>query len=116
MAIEARSLHVVVWSSHPLANEQMAEAIARVLSRYAVDLSSGVEVTMPHDGVNVTYVARAAINLASVLRAARTPPAGLGLNVPVAAQAVMGPLIADRLRSTYRPDVLAPRSGLQRAP
>jgi hypothetical protein len=73
--VEARSLHVVVWSSHPSADEGVAEAIGRVVSRYAIDLSSGVEVTVLQDGINVTYVARAAINLASVVRAARRQPA-----------------------------------------
>jgi hypothetical protein len=53
----------------------VAEAIGRVVSRYAIDLSSGVEVTVPQDGINVTYVARAASNLASVVRAARTASA-----------------------------------------
>ncbi|HEY7244032.1 MAG TPA: hypothetical protein VH678_09140 [Xanthobacteraceae bacterium] len=75
MSVEARSLHVVVWSSHPNADEQIAEAVARVVSRYAVDLSSGIEITFPQDGVNVTYAASAAINLASVVRAARAASA-----------------------------------------
>ena len=35
--VEARSLHVVVWSNHSDADEEVAEAIARVLTRYAVD-------------------------------------------------------------------------------
>jgi hypothetical protein len=87
MSVEARSLHVVVWSSHSDADEEVAEAIARVLSRYAVDLASGIEVTIPHDGVGVTYVARAAINLTSVVRAARTPRAGIRLDVAAVARA-----------------------------
>jgi hypothetical protein len=44
----------------------VAEAIARVLSRYAVDFKSGVEVTFRQDGINVAYVAKPAINLAHV--------------------------------------------------
>jgi hypothetical protein len=31
--VEARSLHVIVSSDHPSADEQVAEAIARVVSR-----------------------------------------------------------------------------------
>ncbi len=76
VVVEARSLHVIVWSSHPSADEQVAEALARVISRYAVDLGSGVEVTVPHDGIAVTYIARAAMNLASVVREARTASGG----------------------------------------
>ena len=87
MSVEARPLHVVVWSSHPKADQEIAEAIPRVISRYAVDLSSGVEITFPDDGTSVTYVARAAINLASVVRAARRPSAPLGLDVPATALA-----------------------------
>jgi hypothetical protein len=44
------------------ADVRVAEAIARVLSRYAVDYGSGVEVNMSHDGVEVTYVAATAMN------------------------------------------------------
>jgi hypothetical protein len=69
--VEVRSLRVIVWSSHRSADEQVAEAIARVTSRYAVDLSSGVEVAFPQDGVNVPYAAKRAINLVTHLRAAR---------------------------------------------
>jgi hypothetical protein len=72
MSVEARSLHVVVWSSHPEADEEVADAIARVLSRYTVDLASGVEIFVPHHGGEVTYVARAAMSLASHVRQART--------------------------------------------
>ena len=39
VSVEARSLHVVVWSDHSDADEEVAEAIARVLTRYAVDSS-----------------------------------------------------------------------------
>jgi hypothetical protein len=70
--VEARWRQLVVSSHDPSADEQIAEAIARVLSRYAVDLSSGVEVPMMHDGVKVTYVAKRALSLVSALRAART--------------------------------------------
>ena len=59
----------------------------RVLSRYAVDFKSGLEVTFPQDGINVTYVAKPAINLASAVRAARMPPGALRLDVPAAARA-----------------------------
>jgi len=69
--VEVRSVHVVIWSSHPSADEQVAEAIARVVSRHPVDLSSGVEVAFPQDGVNVPYVAKRATNLVTHLRAAR---------------------------------------------
>jgi hypothetical protein len=58
--VEARWRQLVVSSHDPSADEQIAEAIARVLSRNAVDLSSGVEVPMMHDGVKVTYVAKRA--------------------------------------------------------
>lgn len=85
MSVEARSLHVVVWSDHSDADEEVAEAIARVLTRYAVDFKSGLEVTFPQDGINVTYVAKPAINLASAVRAARMPPGALRLDVPAAA-------------------------------
>jgi hypothetical protein len=71
MSVEARSLHVVVWSSHPDADEEVADAIARVLSRYTVDLASGVEISVPHQGDEVTYVARTAKGLASAVREAR---------------------------------------------
>jgi hypothetical protein len=81
MSVEVRSVRVVVRSNHPDADEAVAEAVARVLSRYAVAYTPGIEVTMPQGGVEVTYVARAATNLASAVRAARTPPAGVGLNV-----------------------------------
>lgn len=77
VVVEVRSLHVVVRSSHPSADEQVAEAIVRVVSQYAVDLSSGVEVAFPQHGVNVPYVAKRAMNLITHLRearaAARTP-------------------------------------------
>jgi hypothetical protein len=59
MSVEARSLHVVVWSSHPEADEEVADAIARVLSRYTVDLASGVEIFVPHHGSDEPRVARA---------------------------------------------------------
>ena len=65
----------------------MAEAIARVLSRYAVNIKSGVEVTFPQDGINLAYVAKPAINLASAVRAARMRPDALWLDVPGAARA-----------------------------
>lgn len=68
--VEARWRQLIVSCDHAAADEQVAEAIARVLARYAVDFGAGLQVTMPHDGVSVTYVARAAINLASVVRAA----------------------------------------------
>lgn len=87
VSVEARSLHVVVWSDHSDADEEVAEAIARVLTRYAVDFKSGLEVTFPQDGINVTYVAKPAINLASAVRAARMPPGALRLDVPAAARA-----------------------------
>jgi hypothetical protein len=44
MMVEIRSLHVLVSSHHPSADEQVAEAIARVASRYAVDLTPEIEV------------------------------------------------------------------------
>ncbi len=69
--VEARALHVVVSSNHPAADVQVAEAIARVMSRYAVDLTPEVKVNVPYDGVEVPYVARPAMSLASQLRAAR---------------------------------------------
>jgi hypothetical protein len=72
--VEARWRQLVVSSDDAAADEQIAEAIARVVARYAVDLRSGVQVTMRHDGANVTYVGGAAINLASAVRAARTQP------------------------------------------
>jgi hypothetical protein len=68
---KVRSIRVVIWSSHPSADEQVAEAIARVISRHAVDLSSGVALAFPQDGVNVPYVAKRAMNLVTHLRAAR---------------------------------------------
>jgi hypothetical protein len=71
MRVEARWRQLIVSSDDASADEHIAEAIARVAARYAVDLGSGVQVTMAHDGVDVTYVARAALNLASVVRAAR---------------------------------------------
>ncbi len=70
--VESRSLHVLVSSEHPLANEQVAEALARVLSRYAVDFRPGVEVNVPHDGEDVTYVANAQKSFLSYVRAAKT--------------------------------------------
>ena len=87
VSVEVRSLHVVVWSNNSDADEEVAEAIARVLTRYAVDFKSGLEVTFPQDGINVTYVAKPAINLASAVRAARKPPGALRLDVPAAARA-----------------------------
>jgi hypothetical protein len=32
MSVEARSLHVFIWSNHPEADEEVAEAIARDLA------------------------------------------------------------------------------------
>jgi hypothetical protein len=64
--IETRSLHVLVSSDHPLANEQVAEALARVLSRYAVDFTPGLEVNVPQDGNDVPYVASAPNTIGSV--------------------------------------------------
>jgi hypothetical protein len=49
--VEARSLHVIVSSDHPSADEQVAEAIARVVSRYAVDLRPEIEVNVPYVGI-----------------------------------------------------------------
>jgi hypothetical protein len=74
--VEARSLHVIVSSDHPSADEQVAEAIARVVSRYAVDLRPAVEVNVPHAGSKVTYVAKAAMRFSSHLRAARRARGG----------------------------------------
>ena len=70
--IEARSLHVLVSSNHPLADGHVAEALARVLSRYAVDFRPGVEVNVPHDGEDVTYVANAQKSFSSYVGAAKT--------------------------------------------
>ena len=50
--VEARSLHVLVSSHHPSADEQVADAIARVASRYAVDLTPEIEVNVPQSGVS----------------------------------------------------------------
>ena len=50
---------MMVSSDHPLADDRVAESIARVLSRYWVDATSGVEVIMSHGGANITYLARA---------------------------------------------------------
>jgi hypothetical protein len=55
--IEARWLEIMVSSDHPLADERVAEAIARVLSRYWVDTASGVELIMTHRGANIAYLA-----------------------------------------------------------
>jgi len=55
MSVEARWLQLIVSSVHPCADERVAEAIARVLSRYAVDYASGIEVVMPQDGLQVPY-------------------------------------------------------------
>ena len=57
--VEARWLEMMVSSDHPLADERVAEAIARVLSRYWVDTASGVELIMTHRGANIAYLARA---------------------------------------------------------
>jgi predicted dinucleotide-binding enzyme len=70
--VEARALHVLVSSDHHSADEQVAEAIARVLSRYAVDLGPEVRLKVSHDGVEVPYTARPAMSLASLVRQART--------------------------------------------
>ena len=70
--IEARSLHVIVSSDHSLANEPVAEAVARVLSRYAIDFTPGVKINVPHDGDEVTYMASAPKSFSSYQRAART--------------------------------------------
>jgi hypothetical protein len=72
--VEARWRQLVVSSNDAAADEQIAEAIARVVAHHAVDLRSGVQVTMAHDGVNATYVARTATNLASAVRGARGHP------------------------------------------
>jgi hypothetical protein len=69
--VEARWRQLVVSCNDAAADEQIAEAIARVLARYAVNFGTGVQITVPHNGAKVTYVARAAINLASAVRAAR---------------------------------------------
>ena len=82
MMLEARWRQLVVSADDPLADEQIAEAIARVLSRYAVDFRSGVEVSVPHDGAS-----KLARNLVSHLRAARTAPAALDLDVAATARA-----------------------------
>ena len=74
--IEARSLHIIVSSDHPSADEQVAEAIARVVSRYAVDLTPEIEVNVPRAGIKVTYVAKAAMRFSSHLRAARRARGG----------------------------------------
>jgi hypothetical protein len=57
--IEARWLEIMVSSDHPLADERVAEAVARVLSRHWVDTASGVELIMTHCGANIAYLARA---------------------------------------------------------
>jgi len=69
--VEARSLYIIVSSDHPSADEQVAEAIARVVSCYAVDLRPAVEVNVPQGGIKITYVAKAAMRFSSHLRAAR---------------------------------------------
>jgi hypothetical protein len=46
-------------NDHPLADGRVAEAFARVLSRYWVDAASGVEVILTHRGANIAYLARA---------------------------------------------------------
>ena len=58
--VEARWLEMMVSSDHPLADERVAEAIARVVSRYWVGATSGFEVIMTHRGANIAYLARAA--------------------------------------------------------
>jgi hypothetical protein len=58
------------------ADEQVAEAIARVVSRYAVDLTPEIEVNVPRAGIKVTYVAKAAMRFSSHLRAARRARGG----------------------------------------
>ena len=75
--IEARSLHVIVSSDHPSADEQVAEAIARVVSRYAVDLTPEIEVNVPQAGIKVPYMGKAALRFSSRLRAAIRAKAGL---------------------------------------
>src|SRR5947209_11350066 len=82
--VEARWRQLVVSSDHAAADEQIAEAIARVLARQAVDLRSGVQVTMRHDGANVTYVARTASNLASAVRDARRRSTAPAVDAPAA--------------------------------
>ncbi len=57
--VEARWLEMMVSSDHPLADERVAEAIARVLSRYWFDTASGVELIMTHRGANIAYLVRA---------------------------------------------------------
>ena len=74
--VEARSLHVIVSSDHPSADEQVAEAIARVVSRFAVDLTPEIEVNVPRADIKVTYVAKAAMRFSSYLRAARRARGG----------------------------------------
>jgi len=69
--LEARSLHVVVSSDHVLADERVAQAVARVLSRYAIAFTPAVEIIVPQDGIKVTYTAKAATSLASPLRRAK---------------------------------------------
>jgi hypothetical protein len=56
--VEAGWLEIIVASGHPLADERVAEAVARVLSRYWVDAASGVEVIMTHAGASVAYLAK----------------------------------------------------------
>ena len=84
LMVEARWRQLVVSCDDPSADQQIAEAIARVVARYAVDLRSGVQVTMSQSGTNVTYVAKPAINLISVLRAARKAPAASVIDAPAA--------------------------------
>jgi hypothetical protein len=64
-------LHVIVSSDHPSADEEVAEAIARVASRCAVDLTPEIEVNVPQAGISLPYVAKAAMRFSSHLRAAR---------------------------------------------
>jgi hypothetical protein len=52
-----------------------------------LDFKSGVEVIFPQDGINVAYVAKPAVNLASAVQAARMPPGALWLDVSAAARA-----------------------------
>jgi hypothetical protein len=59
MMIEARWHEMMVSSAHPSADERVAEAIARVLSRYCVDFTSGVELIMTDRGVKIHYLAKA---------------------------------------------------------
>jgi hypothetical protein len=73
--VEARWRQLIVSSDHPSADERVDEAIARVLSRYAVGYSSGVDVVMPHEGVRVAYQARThPMRLLTVRRAAMSLP------------------------------------------